>query len=157
MFHVVGMNLHALTAEQFGTDDDVRTLLDVFEKGTLPRSAWNHRAHLTVALAIGRELPLPDAIDAARAAIHRFNAAAGIVSTPDSGYHETLTVFYMQVVALHVRSNPLPASRRDDANALVSEWGARDLPLRHYSRDRLFSRAARRSWMEPDLQPLPTA
>ncbi len=151
------MNLHALTASPFASDDDVRTMLAVFEDGTLPRSAWNHRAHLTVALQIGRRLPVPDAIDAARVAIHRFNAAVGIVSTPDSGYHETLTVFYMRVVDLHVRRNPSPSSPMDDTNQLVGEWGQRDLPLQYYSRDRLFSRNARRAWMEPDLQPLPFA
>jgi hypothetical protein len=38
---------------------------------------------------------------------------------------------------------------------LASPMGRRDWPLRFYSRERLFSVAARRSFVEPDLAPLP--
>ena len=151
------MDLHAITEAPFASDDDVHAVLDAFRAGALPRSAWNHRAHLTAALAFARALPTDDALTATRDAILRFNAAAGIVSTPDSGYHETLTVFYMHVVAMHVVRYPAPTSIAADANALVDAWGAKDLPLRHYTASRLFSRDARAHWTPPDLLPLPTA
>ena len=38
---------------------------------------------------------------------------------------------------------------------LLSDVGRRDWPLRFYSRDLLFSVAARRRFVEPDLAPLP--
>lgn len=149
------MNLHALTAAPFENDAAVAALLDVFHAGTLPRSAWNHRAHLTVALTVARSIPGAGAIDAMRTAILRFNAAVGIESTPDYGYHETLTVFYMAVVTLHIARNPVPVSPSHDANQLMAEWGRADLPLSHYSHERLFSREARARWLPPDLAPLP--
>jgi hypothetical protein len=149
------MDLNALTHEPFATDAGVAAVLTAFRDCTLPRTAWNHRAHLTVALSVARSSPSARALDAIRSEILRFNAAVGIQSTPDSGYHETLTVFYLHVVTLHATRYPAPASAADDANLLFAEWGDRDLPLQHYSRDRLFSREARARWLPPDLTPLP--
>jgi hypothetical protein len=43
---------------------------------------------------------------------------------------------------------------------VLGAWPAladKDLPLQYYSRERLFSEAARASWLEPDLRPLPPA
>ncbi len=150
-----GMDLHALTAAPFEDDAAVTILLDAFHAGTLPRAAWNHRAHLTVALAVARTVPGPDATPVMRDAILTFNASVGIESTPDYGYHETLTVFYMAIVSHFIRTHPAPASLAIDANALVEEWGRPDLPLSYYSRARLFSREARAAWIGPDLSPLP--
>jgi len=38
---------------------------------------------------------------------------------------------------------------------LASPLAARDVLTRHYSKATLFSVAARRGWVEPDLEPLP--
>jgi len=55
-----------------------------------------------------------------------------------------------------------PVGRADgetlDARAaalLASPVAARDVLTRHYSKRLLFSVAARRGWVEPDLEPLP--
>jgi hypothetical protein len=149
------MDLHALTHAPFATDTDVAVALAAFRDGTLPRTAWNHRAHLTVALSVARSTSPARALDTMRGEILRFNAAVGIVSTPDTGYHETLTVFYLHVVTVHATRHPAPASTALDANLLFDDWGDRELPLKHYSRDRLFSREARAHWLPPDLAPLP--
>jgi hypothetical protein len=151
------MDLHSLTDGPFASDADVLAVLEAFHTGTLPRSAWNHRAHLTAALSFARALPAAEALTATRDAILRFNDAAGIVSTPDHGFHETLTVFYMHIVGLHVARYPAPSSLATDANTVMDEWGAKDLPLRHYTASRLFSRDARANWTPPDLLPLPAA
>jgi hypothetical protein len=39
-------------------------------------------------------------------------------------------------------------------NRLLARYGARDLPLRHYTRDLLMSAGARFGWVEPDLRPI---
>jgi hypothetical protein len=90
-----------------------------------------------------------------RQAIRRYNDAVGIENTPQSGYHETITVFFMRVVTLHVTRHPAATSLADDANTLVADWGRHDLPLQYYSRERLFSDQARAAWMPPDGQALP--
>jgi hypothetical protein len=39
-------------------------------------------------------------------------------------------------------------------NRLLARYGARDLPLRHYSKELLTSAEARFGWVEPDLRPI---
>jgi hypothetical protein len=48
------MDFDALTAAPYTGDSDVRLVVDAFHTATLPRSAWNHQAHLTVALSFAR-------------------------------------------------------------------------------------------------------
>jgi hypothetical protein len=149
------MDLHTLTEAPFATDDDVRTLLAAFHNGSLPRSAWNHRAHMTVALSFGRAFAAAAALNGMRDAILRYNASVGIVSTPDEGFHESITVFYMHLVGVHVARHAIPGSLALDANTFMDDWGRPTLPFDYYSKQRLFSRRARAQWEPPDLQPLP--
>jgi hypothetical protein len=144
----------ALSGPPFDSADEVVELIRQFEACTLPRGRWNHRAHLTVALWYATHLEADDALDAVRRGILRLNEACGVVSTPTSGYHETITRFYMWVVGAFVKTE-----RQGDwaarANRLIARYGEKDLPLRHYSKDRLMSPTARTRWVEPDLVPLP--
>jgi hypothetical protein len=129
--------------------------VDAVDAGTLPREAWNHRAHLAAALVTLRRVGLTDAVPTMRRVILRYNAAVGIENTVDAGYHETLTSFYVHLVSHHMVNTPSPASLSSDVNALVEQWGARDLPLQYFTRERLFSRSARATALAPDLLPLP--
>jgi hypothetical protein len=76
------------------------------------------------------------------------------VGTPNSdteGYHETLTRLYLRAVADQLAAlgpRPLSALR---AAVLASPLADRGWPLSRYSRECLFSVAARRGWVEPDL------
>jgi hypothetical protein len=40
------------------------------------------------------------------------------------------------------------------ASRLLARYGARDLPLRHYTKDLLMSPDARFGWVGPDLRPI---
>jgi hypothetical protein len=139
----------------FEHSDEVLRLVAAFENRTLPKSEWTHRAHLTVALWYATHLAYDDALHAVRVGINRVNDAHGVVSTPTSGYHETITRFYMRVVTHFIAMEGKEGDWADRANRLLQRYGARDLPLRHYTKDRLMSPAARANWVEPDLAPLP--
>jgi hypothetical protein len=138
----------------FATTDEVRALVDAFERGTLPRARWTHGAHVAVALWYLVWYGPGDATDRVRAAIQRYNAAHGVVQTPTGGYHETLTRFYMWAVRRHLTRAPLEGSLADLANGAVAALADRTLPLDYWSRDRLLSWEARTRWVEPDLRPL---
>src|SRR5262245_56534600 len=96
------------------------------------------------------------ALDRLRAGIRRLNAAHGTIDAATRGYPETITRAYVRVIAAFLGGRP-PAESLDGSVAalLAGPLAARDLLLRHYSRERLFSVAARRGWVEPDLEPLP--
>jgi hypothetical protein len=127
-----------------------------FDDGTLPQEEWTHRAHLTVGLWYASRLPYEAALSAVRDGILRLNAAHGVLTTPSRGYHETITRFYLRVLCDHVtREEAHPAGEWEErVGRLLERYGDRELPLRHYSKERLMSREARIGWVDPDLRPL---
>jgi hypothetical protein len=138
------------------TAEDVVRLVARFEDGTVPKAEWTHQAHLAVALWYASRLPFEEALAVVRAGIQRVNAAHGGVTTPTGGYHETITRFYMRVICEYVAESG-DESETDWAarvNRLLARYGARDLPLRHYSKELLTSAEARFGWVEPDLRPI---
>ena len=101
-----GVSAAGLAVRRSQRTPRVLELIREFEACTLPKRPWNHRAHLTVALWYAAHLEPDDALDAVRRGIHRLNEACGVVSTPTSGYHETITRFYMRVVGNFVETEP---------------------------------------------------
>jgi hypothetical protein len=148
------MSLLAPEMTTFRTTGEILSLVRRFDDCTLPREEWTHAAHLTVALWHLLEYDWPEAVVRVRAGIQRYNAAHGIRTTPTGGYHETLTLFWLR----HVRA--FLEAGRNEARALVSlandlaDSADRNLPLKHYTRKRLFSTEARAAWVEPDLKRL---
>jgi hypothetical protein len=86
-----------------------------------------------------------------RTRICRYNASCGTQNTDHSGYHETITRFYVHIIDgfLRTADRCRPVDRL--AEDLIERYGDRNLPLRHYTRERLFSVQARRQWIEPDV------
>ena len=122
---------------------------------TLPKTEWTHQAHLRVGLWHALQYPDSAALELLRGRISAYNEATGVANTAQSGYHETITRFYVHVIRLFVRSVDQSVAFDELAHALIAQWGDKNLPLRHYSPHRLFSAEARLAWVEPDLAPLP--
>ena len=89
-----------------------------------------------------RELPL---------IIAAYNVAVGGVNDHKQGYHHTITQVYIAAVKAHLAEvgHDLPLYKAVNT-LLLSERGSRDLPLRFYSKERLFSVQARREFDAPD-------
>lgn len=122
--------------------------------GNLPKSEWTHEAHLAACAWLLLERPDITLESELPGIISRYNEAVGGVNDDRQGYHETLTQLYIRGVREFL-DNCRQRDLLDAVNALLaSAIAPRDWPLRHYSRDRLFSVAARRGWVEPDLAPL---
>ena len=141
-------------AARFASTDELRALVDAFEACTLTRAEWTHAAHVSVAVWYVLWYGSAAATDRARTGIQRLNAVHGVPMTPTGGYHETLTRFYIWLVARELRATRIDASLAEIANAVVAACDDRGIPLEYYSRDRLMSWEARTSWVEPDLRPL---
>ncbi len=134
----------------------VPALVARFERCTLAQEEWTHHAHLTVGLWYASRLPCHEALGAMRSGILRLNLAHGVPTTPSRGYHETITRFYMRVLCDYVvneEERPV-GDWSERVSRLLSRYGERDLPLRHYTKDLLMSAEARFGWVEPDLLPL---
>ena len=82
----------------FRTTGEILALVRGFDDCTLPRERWTHAAHLTVALWNLLQYDWPEASARVRAGIKRYNAAHAAAATPTTGYHETLTLFWLRRV-----------------------------------------------------------
>lgn len=121
----------------------------------LAREEWTHEAHLAACLYL-LAARLDVDVDAEIAGIiSRFNESVGGVNDDANGYHDTITRAYVAGVRLFLRDSPA-GGLAERVNALrLSPMGRRDWPLGFYSRDLLFSVAARRGFVAPDRAPLP--
>jgi hypothetical protein len=135
----------------YDLDDDA--LWTAFHDRTLPAARWTHVAHVRVAWMHLARYDLDEAHLRMRAGIVCLNAAHGLVETAARGYHETITRVWLILVAAARTRDPGTDSR----GFLAAHELARDTPLRYYSRERLFSVAARASFVAPDLVELPAA
>lgn len=131
-----------------------------FRDCTLPEAEWSHEAHLRVGLWHLLRFPPAEAMHRLRDGIRTFNTSCGIANTDTSGYHETITRFYVLIIDHFLGELERCGESREQpvdelAAKLVDRCGDRRLPLRYFSRELLFSKEARRRWVEPDLEPLP--
>ncbi|MBW4634529.1 MAG: hypothetical protein KME30_22255 [Iphinoe sp. HA4291-MV1] len=139
---------------QFQTTAGIEDLIAAFENCTLPRCEWHHSAHLTIALWYLTQYEKQEATNHIREGIQCYNAATGIQNTKNGGYHETITLFWIQIVHCYLLVAEANTSTLQLANRLLQTFNDKSLPLQFYSRDLLMSWEARTSWIEPDLKPL---
>jgi hypothetical protein len=128
------------------TDTDIEALVRSFEDGSLPRSEWTHASHLLVALWYMSRHPRDQATRLVRDGIRRYNHLHG----RDSGYHETITLAWVAVVARFLTRSDGDGPISALAGTLLDDCGDKDFLLRYYSREVLMSDEARRAWIPPD-------
>jgi hypothetical protein len=123
---------------------------------TLPKSDWTHAAHIAATCWLLRDRPDVDVDAEIATIICRYNESVGGVNDDTSGFHATITRTFVAGVRGYLATPAASGSLVATVNALLRRpEGQRDWPLRFYSRERLFSVAARRAFVEPDLAPLP--
>lgn len=132
---------------------DEREVLDLvrsFEEATVARDDWKHAEHLVVALYYLTLHDLDTAYRKMKEGILRLLVNKFEVDlTKEMPYHETITLFWMRVVA-DFNASKNGASLLDKANEVAYKWD-KDYPLRFYSRELLFSDDARATFVGPDL------
>ena len=122
---------------------------------TLPREEWTHEAHLAASLWIARERPEIAPVQDLAAIISAYNESVGGVNDDTQGYHDSITRIYIEAVRVHLSRRDTGEPLVQSVNALLaSPLGRRDLPLRFYSPELLFSVPARHKFVDPDLLPL---
>lgn len=122
---------------------------------TLPKADWTHAAHFAAALWLLACCPEVNAGQTMPAMIRAYNEATGVANTDSSGYHETITQASLRAARAFLAEHRLLPLHAVCNELMASSLGKSDWPLAYWSRPRLFSIEARRTWVEPDLQPLP--
>jgi len=136
--------MHALS-------DDDRRFEASFSARTVAPAEFTHKAHLRLAYVFLAQDDVDVAHGKIRDAIGRFLAHHQI---DPAKYHETLTRAWL----LAVRHFMDRAGNTDSAEGFLSRSSVLLDPsvmLSHYSKEVLYSPAARASFVEPDLDPIP--
>ena len=87
--------------------------------------------------------------------IRAYNEVTGTPNTDTSGYHETITLASLRAARAWLAARPHSTLHRALEELLASPFGRSDWLLRYWTRPVLFSVAARRAWVEPDVESLP--
>jgi len=139
----------------FASDDAIHRIGNGLLDRSLPKAEWTHEAHLAACLWIMTTRPDIDPENDMRGIISGYNAAVGGLNDDHNGYHHTITLCFIAAVR-HWLSRTTADGLLEHVNGLLqASEGVRDWPLTFYSKDRLFSVAARRDFIAPDLAPLP--
>jgi hypothetical protein len=138
--------------EFLASEASLNALIAGFEDGSWPKAQWTHAAHLTVGACY--ILDGDSALHRLRTGIPRYNVSQGGKNTEDSGYHETLTGFWHNVIRDFIATLPSGLDRITIARAVVTEFAPqRDLFRQFYDFDVVNSREARAKWIPPTLTP----
>lgn len=136
------------------TEPEVDAFLAAFEAGTLPKEEFTHAGHLLAGACYVHMLDEAGAIDHMRLCVRRFNEAVGGKNTDTSGYHETITVFWIKALTA-VRDAHPALGRAEFAAQVVQTYRDRRGVFRDfYDFDVLASVEARRRWIEPSTKPI---
>lgn len=137
---------------KYKTEDEIFELVSRFENATISRDEWRHTEHLVVALYYICHSPgLSDAYKKMRRNLLNHLRAVGVDLSKEMPYHETITLFWMRTV-LKFKESKNGCSIVELTNRLLETGFDKDLPLKYYSRELLFSERARAEFVEPDLR-----
>lgn len=136
---------------QFKSEAQISRLTQGFINRSLPKEAWTYSSFCAAAIYIHLRRPelslyrdFPDLIMA-------YNNAVGIENSDVSGYHETMTQFFIQTLRWFLDGPAKHLSPLEAVNGFLnSDYGKRDYPLKWYTKKRLFSPLARRCFLPPD-------
>ena len=136
------------------TEPEIEDFLAAFEGCTLPKVHWTHGAHLLTGACYVHALGEHAALNQMRTCVRRYNESVGTKNTESSGYHETITIAWIKLLAGLLRRSQ-PIKRADFATLAIEHFSPqRDIFKRHYDFDLVSSKEARLQWIEPTLQPL---
>lgn len=133
----------------------IQNLIECFETHRLPKKEWTHEAHLIVAIWYAKHYSFEKALALLRTNIKAYNAAVGTPNTDTEGYHETLTIFWLNITRYFISQNNLNFITELCLHFIASESGSRSYPFQYYSQGHLFTVEARHNWVAPDIKNLP--
>lgn len=136
------------------SDKDIDHIGRSIRDRTLPKKDWTHAAHWAAALWLVDKHGAA-AQDIMPGLIRAYNEATGVKNTESEGYHETITLASLKV-AHHARKEGASSGLAEVLKRLLAgPYGDKGWILSYWSKDLLFSSAARRTWVAPDIKALP--
>jgi hypothetical protein len=136
------------------TELEIDDFLSAFEGRTLDKARFTHMGHLVVGACAVYRFSEDGAIAYLRAAIPQYNVAVGGRNTETSGYHETVTIFWVKLLE-RIRETAGPKTREEFVALVLKRFATeRDTLAKFYDFDVVNSMEARQMWIAPNLRSL---
>lgn len=129
-------------------------LVQSFLSGKLAKGEFTHEAHLLTGLYMLAHHG-DDALVLLRKKLADYLASIGVETTDTTGYHETMTRFWLSALRQNFQDDKGKIHWNQDTvdELICSETlTERNLWLEHYSKERMMSVEARRGYVPPDLK-----
>jgi hypothetical protein len=136
------------------SEREIDAFLSSFETCTLPKSEWTHAAHLLTGACFVHRMGQEAALAKMRDCVRRYNESVGAKNTSTSGYHETITIMWIRLLAALQREHPAMDRASFAALAVQRFTARRDIFREYYDFDLAASTEARLHWVEPTLKTL---
>ncbi len=135
---------------------DLDDVLSAFARAEIPAGGFGHAGHLAVAFGYLEGHALDAATERMRRGLLRFlRRQLGDETAARVRYRETLTVFWMRLVASARDLQDPTRPRLERFLEVLDRYGDPGVVYRFYSQERLDDPEARERFLEPDLAPLP--
>ncbi len=128
----------------------IEAIVKQFQDRTLPLNEWTHEAYLIVCCWHLLHHSVEESICLLRAGIITYNVTAGVENTTEGGYHESLTLFWIYVIAAFLEQQEGDEVTKINS-FLTSNTADKNLPLEYYSKELILSTKGRAIWIAPDL------
>ena len=133
----------------YTTDADIHQAVHDFETCQTGKDDFHHEQHLVVAAVYLQSLTVEAATEKMRDALSRFLDHHQV---DKQKYNETLTLFWLEMVALELKRAPVSASLVEKCKLVTEGLSNGKLALDFYSGDLLWSDEARSKFVAPDLR-----
>lgn len=130
----------------------ILSIVERFNSATLPKSEWTHEAHCIVALWYLSTYDYYDAVCRIKSGIIALNNAQATQNTGSSGYHETITLFWSNVLEIYRGMNKLAGLEELVNGFFQSPLAHKDVPFEFYDKDYLLSAKLRCRYYPPNRQ-----
>lgn len=137
--------------KKYSSEEEIESLVRSFEDASVPRDEWKHAEHLVVALYYVSHYNIVTAAVKMRGGIlNLLGNGFGVDLTKEMPYHETITLFWIRVIAKFSASKN-GSSLSEKVAEMIGKFD-KDYSLKFYTRERLFSEHARAVFTEPDIK-----
>ena len=128
---------------------EIVAVVEGLESCRTNKDSFKHQDHLVVAVVYLQELAIAEAATRLRGNLLRFLDHHQV---DRQKYNETITVFWLELVANAVQNLDPETTIVEKCNQVVELFKNATLVFEYYSRERLFSDEARETFVQPDLK-----
>src|SRR5262245_586331 len=108
--------------DYYKNDEEIGSLVHAFETCEIHPAEFKHYQHLAVALWYLSRMPYEEAGEKMRSGIRKLAASYG-----KTGYHETITVFWLEAVRGFLGNVPATDSIAACANQLITKYADKNI------------------------------